>query len=237
MFHALGAVLISVFACGVFAITASAAPVFLLAEWLLNGKTVLTELSVEIEGELELTDNKVPLIGSATILCSGKFTGWVGPNSLARISEFLTLSGVAVTGDLTGEPDTCTAVKGCETSTSPLIWVFGFPKEVEVELMEVNSEVFFVSMVHGEVGWHISNCLVLGVSQEDLCTSEEFIASPSRGRIQLVLLILELIVLLSGLKLATCTQGGNESGVIEGTDEFKPDSAEELGVSSDGVEE
>ena len=124
----LGIALLALFAFGALTAT-SAMAVTLLAEWLVGGAAVTTELTTTTTGELLLEDTKVPIIGKASVLCSGIFDGWVGPNSLDFISEVLTSGGVAVSnaGTLTGESLTCTAQTGCETSTSPLVWPIGFP--------------------------------------------------------------------------------------------------------------
>ena len=91
----LGIVLFALFAFGALT-AASAIATTLLAEWLVGAVAVASELLVEILNVLLLEDNKVPIIGKATVLCSGFFDGWVGPSSLDFISEVLSASGVAI---------------------------------------------------------------------------------------------------------------------------------------------
>jgi hypothetical protein len=240
-FQLLGAALVAMFSFGVLASSASAVNTFLLAEWLVGGHPVVSELLVEISGELLLEDTKVPLIGKAMILCSGLFDGWVGPHSLDWISEILTLSGVAVSNvDLSGASLDCTPQTGCESNTPGLVWFFGLPKETEVELLEGDTPTpIFIDLIFGNFGFHYTECLVLGVPQEDLCVTEAAAGETSA----VVQLTLEGTTLLSsfskevtelvGVKLITCTVGGANSGVIEGSGVFIPDTAEELTASSD----
>jgi hypothetical protein len=240
-FQLLGAALVAVFSFGVLASSASAVNTFLLAEWLLNGHPVVSELLVEISGELLLEDNKAPLIGKSMVLCSGLFDGWVGPHSLDWISEVLTLGGVAVSNvDLSGTSLDCTAQTGCETNTTVLVWPFGFPKETEVELLEGDTPTpIFIVLIFGNIGYHITECLVFGVPQEDLCVSEgaagvnTAAAELSLSGTTLVGTFSTAITELAGLALAKCTASGTNSGVVEGSGSFIPDAAEELTASSD----
>jgi hypothetical protein len=217
---------------------ASATPVFLLAEWLINGKPVLAELKIEIDGELQLEDNSVGALGKAKVLCSTLFVGWIGPNSLAWVSELLNLADEAIsTGDLIGLPLECEPRAGCEANTTVLVWPFGYPKEAEVDLMQDNNENFWVILIFGKVGWHIDECLFFGIPEEDLCESETgAIGGLSLSGTSLLRTYSEGLTLLAELKLATCTVGGAESGVTEGEGTFLPDAAETLSASSDGVE-
>jgi hypothetical protein len=241
-FQLLGAALVAVFAFGVLAAAASAAPTFLLAEWLLNGHPVVSELLVEISGELLLEDTKVPIIGKSMILCDGIGVGWVGPNSLGWGSELLSLAGVVISNvDLSGTSLDCTAQTGCETNTAVLVWPFGSEKEAVLDLMEeTGQEPLFVVLGFGNIGWHITECLVFGVPQEDLCVAEPPVAGAASAVAQLTLegttllaSISRSLAELAELKLATCTQGGTGSGVVEGSAPVTLDAAEELTASSD----
>jgi RHS repeat-associated protein len=240
-FLLIGVTLTAVFAVGALVVVPASAVTFLLAEWLVNGAAVTAELSAETTGALLLEDSKAPVVGKTAVLCSGILMGWVGPNSLDWVSEMLTLAGVAVsTTPLTGTALECTAQTGCETSTKPLVWIVGLGWETEAELMEDGTETFFVDLFlphsgGGNPGWEISECLVFGVSQSDECTAvevvSEFVLSGSESLAKFSNVFTEL----AGAKLATCTQGGAESGVIEGEGAITLKEGGELSLSSNGA--
>jgi hypothetical protein len=244
-FQLLGAALVAVFSFGVLASSASAVNTFLLAEWLVGGHPVVSELLVEILGELLLEDNKVPVIGKSMVLCDGLFDGWVGPHSLDWISEVLDLENHAISNvDLSGLSLDCTPQTGCEANTLVLVWPFGLPKETEVELLEGDTPTpIFIVLIFGSIGYHITNCLVLGVPQEDLCVAEPNVnQGNSSAAAQLTLegttllgMFSPAITALVGLENATCTTGGVNSGIVENPvgATFIPDTAEELTASSD----
>src|ERR1700683_4706672 len=108
--------------CAFGALTAvSASAAFLLAEWLVGGVLVNSELLVEISGELLLEDSKGVLGAPAMALCSLTFTGWIGPNSLGWVSEVLNLEGTIISNTpLTGESLSCAPQTGCEKNTAAL---------------------------------------------------------------------------------------------------------------------
>jgi hypothetical protein len=233
----LGVVLLALFAFGVLT-AASASAAFLLAEWLVNGVAVTTELVVESTGEVLLEDNKVPLIGKAVILCSGISVGWVGPNSLGWISEVLSLNGEAIsTTPLVGLSLDCVAQAGCETNTAVLVWPVGLPGTVEVELLEQEGGPFFVGLAksaNGAVGgWEIQNCLVLGASQEDECTASEGAAQLTLEGTTLLGSVSEAFTQLTQLTNATCKVGGINSGIVEGSAALVPSGGGELTASSE----
>jgi hypothetical protein len=238
----LGVGLVALLALGVF--TASASATFLLAEWLVGGAAVTTELATSITGELLLEDNKVPIIGKADVLCSGFFDGWVGPNSLDWVSETLSLNGTAISNTpLTGASLDCVAQTGCETNTIVLVWPVGLPWTTEAELLEQESpvKVFFADLIKSAtgtvVGWEITNCLVLGTAMEDECTINEAAAELLlEGTTTLLGAFSAAFTALAGLKNATCTKGGVESGVSEGSGPFTLNEGGTLSVSSEGVE-
>ena len=231
----LGVAMLALFAFGAFtAVSASAA--YLLAEWLVGGAAVTTELLSEISGELLLEDTKGALGSPAMVLCSGILDGWVGPNSLGWISEILTLGGVAVSNTvLSGQALECTAQTACETNTTVLVWPIGLPSETEVELLEqTGGPLFEVSTVKNQ-GFYISSCLVLGISAEDECTSTEggTVAEMTLSGTTLVASVSTAIVELSGGKLGTCKNGGSETGVVEGSGTYALSGGGELTASSE----
>jgi hypothetical protein len=238
----LGVGLIALLALGVF--TASASATFLLAEWLVGGAAVTTELTSETSGELLLEDTKVPIIGHATVLCSGIFAGWVGPNSLDWVSEVLNAAKEAIsTTPLTGLALSCTAQSGCETNTTVSVYPVGLPWVSETELLEQETPVltFFADLTKSAngtaLGWEITNCLVIGSAMEDECTTSEGSSEFSLENTTTLLGAFSTIFTgLSGLSLASCKEGGAGSGVVEGSGPITLTAGGTLSVSSEGVE-
>ncbi|HEX4115277.1 MAG TPA: hypothetical protein VHY18_05330 [Solirubrobacteraceae bacterium] len=84
----LGVALLALFVFAAFtAVSASAANVYLLAEWLVGGSAVTTELLVEMSGELLMEDTTGALGAPVMVLCSWVLDGWMGPNSLGPLTE------------------------------------------------------------------------------------------------------------------------------------------------------
>ncbi|HXC23163.1 MAG TPA: hypothetical protein VNU28_01145 [Solirubrobacteraceae bacterium] len=193
---------------------------FLLAEWLVNGVAVATELSIEWNGEMELEDT-TSVMGRISVLCKGKLDGWVGPSSLDWISEVLTESGGDVAELVSAEALTCTNVTKCE---EPLAWAVNLGWEGEVELLEQGSpvEVFFavLTLPHpsgGNVGWEFE-CMKNIVTVADVCTAPESVFRLELDGTTLLGAFGDAFTLLAGLKLANCTQGMTaETGVVVGS--------------------
>jgi hypothetical protein len=233
----LGVSLLALFAFGVLT-AASASAAFLLAEWLLNGVAITANDVVEITGELLLEDNKVPLIGKSAVLCSGSFDGWVGPNSLDWISEVLNVAKEAIsTTPLVGLALSCTAQTGCETNTAVSVWPVGLPWTTEVELLEQGAEIFFSDLLKSangtQLGWEITNCLVLGAANEDECLTPEAAAQLTLEGTTLLGTFSEAFTLLNTLANATCKVGGANSGVSAGNAPFVVSGGGELTASSE----
>jgi len=213
-FQLLGVALVAVFAFGVItAVSASAAPTFLLAEWLVNGATFTVELAVESVGTILLEDTAV----GTDVECSGILDGAISSeNGLDRISEVLELNG---TTKISSTPLVelglaCTTLAGI--CAEPLLWPLHLPWDTQVELMEepVGTFLLFVVLIT-KPGWYLI-CMKTFLEPVDECTTKE------NGVIDLSL---ELSLLLgqfsdaisteAGEKLATCTLGNSESGVVE----------------------
>lgn len=219
----IGAALVAMFAIGVLTAASASAVEFLLAEWLVGGAAVTSELTTETTGELTLEDTKAPLIGKAAVKCSGSFDGWVGPNSLDFVSEVLNLSGAAITDVLgTGTRLSCTSVTGCSgtASVNPLDLTW----QTEVELMVDGTETFFADLFTrtggGSFGWEVE-CTVLGTTQVDECTATEGVTKLLLNGSTLEGEFSEAFTKLAGAKLANCTLGGTESGVVSGKGPIK----------------
>ena len=230
----LGAALFALFAFGVLT-TAPAMATMLLAEWLVNGTAVTTELLIEITGELLLEDSKGALGASAMILCSEIFDGWVGPNSLGWISEILNLSGVAISDTpLSGTALECTGQTACETNTAVLVWIFGLPAETEVLLLEQTGGPFFDGLILKKFGWYVTDCLVLGISAEDECAAAgATVTNFTLSGTTLVQSLSTAITELIGGETIPCTVGGTNTGESEGSGTVTLSGGGELTASSE----
>jgi hypothetical protein len=214
-FYMLAAVFVAAAITSIGAAASASAVEFALAIWLENSNSIITQLAVESEGELEYTSLNSGGLGiKTTVLCSGIMDGWVSGESLGHVSELLTLAGVAVpTTTLTGTPLLCTNDTNC---TEPEVWG-DVPFETEAELMEEGTESFFVNLLF-KTGWYVQ-CLILGTTVSELCEAEQGIAkltNETNGTVDGELS--EAFQLLAGGKLATCTLGGTETGEINGLD-------------------
>jgi hypothetical protein len=215
----IGAALTAIFAIGVLtAASAFAAPEFLLAEWLVGGTAVASELTTATTGEWLIEDDKAPLVGKTAALCSGILDGWMGPNSLGFVSEVLSLSGTVVGSLTSGTRLTCTNETNC--SGTILVNPLGLTWEGEVELMIDGAETFFAELFAktggGTIGWEVE-CTVDGLKIVDECTTEHFVAKLLLNGAELLGEFSQAFTELAGGKLVTCSQGGEGSGVVEGS--------------------
>jgi hypothetical protein len=239
-FYAIAFVPFVVVALGAITTSSAFATTFLLAEWLLNGAALTTEKLVELPGELRLGDNEIPVIGKATILCSFRFNGWVGPNSLDYISEILNdLNEPISNTQLVNLALVCSPQTGCESGVNPEVWPIGMPWESSAELMEQENKNYFADLLTrsdgGAIGWEIAKCLVLGVEEGDECTATELVAE-----LWLISPVQQIgfssaFTKLAGAKALKCTQSGKESGEMEGSDAFETAEGGELVASSESV--
>jgi hypothetical protein len=219
-FQLLGVAVVAVFAVGVLTTAlASAAPTFLLAEWLVNGTAVTSEVNVETVGTILLEDTAAT--GKPDFVCSGKLGGAIGEDGLGVISEVLTLGGVAVSSPLGAQSlETCTSSSSlCE---EPLLWPVGLPWTTLLELMEQGTPVekFFVVLVGPSVpgtliGWYVQCMKPFTV--EDECTTESAITSLTldTGGTLLLAGFEEAFTELAGGKLTLCSMNGGETGIVE----------------------
>jgi hypothetical protein len=211
--------LIPVLVLGALSAESASAVTFLLALWLANGVAVTTALNVEGEGEGLLEDTKGGLFGEAvSILCSSLGDGTVDPESLGVISEVLTLSGVAVsTTPLSGEGLKCTNVASC---SEPRVWPIGLPYDLEVELVEDGTEIFFAVLIlpHAgstNIGW-LTQCKGIIGEPEDECTQTEGAGQLTLEGATLLASASSAFLELIGQSLpANCTRGGTGSGLVE----------------------
>jgi hypothetical protein len=235
-FQLLGVAMLALLAFGAILATAASAQTFLLAEWLVGGVAVATELLVETTGELLLSDTAL----KAMVLCSGILDGWVGPNSLDFITEVLSLSGGPIAQTVLAQtPLLCEAQEGCMTSgETPNVWAINLPWESEVELME-DGTTFFADLIlphsgGGNPGWTVE-CTILGVKSEDECKAPEGVTELKLEGSTLLGVFSEAFTELAGAKLATCSFAGGETGIVEGEGVEKLSETGELTASSEGI--
>jgi hypothetical protein len=232
--------LVAVFAFGVLvAGSASAAPTFLLAEWLVNGVAIPegTNLASETTGELELTDLKT-LLGASTVKCSGILVGTVGFDGADTVTEVLSSAKGAIGAPLTGTALECTEVKVCEEA---LVWPINLPWNTLLELMEQSGEVFFADLIlpgasGKNPGWEVE-CMKTLTKPVDECTGEGITKLGLTGT-TLTGSFEEAFRELAELPLATCTQSKEATGhvvsPVAGT--IKLVSGEMLNASSESSE-
>jgi hypothetical protein len=177
------------------AATASAAPV-----WELNGAEVKGTEKVMASATLRLFDTKTAA-GESEVECSGTTTGTIGPGKFDRV-ESVTVSS-------------CKAVKVCETSFEPKAKAVNLPWQTELFETEgkVRNKITEVAG-KGEPGWAVT-CKVI-IEKTDTCTTE----TGKEGS------TLETNEATHGYVLgaferktsgkAKCSEGGKESGEVEG---------------------
>jgi len=217
-FQLLGVALVAVFAFGVvLAAQASAAPTFLLAEWLANG-TALAEgaqLQTETVGTILLEDTKT-LLGASSVICSGILLGTVGFDGLGVISEVLNLAKEAIGPPLTGTAISCEEENVCEEG---LVWPVHLPWSTLVELMEDTEGPFMVVLIEegetkaGTPGWEVE-CMKTITKPADECTGNGIIKLTLESTL-LLGTFEDAFAELAEVPLATCTQSKEPTGVVE----------------------
>jgi hypothetical protein len=218
-----GAALLAVVAFSAIALasSASAAIVYLLAEWLNNGIGLTSTVLGESVTEVLLEDTKVPAaLGAAvSVECKGILDGDLGPNGANDLTEVLTTTGGAVNlVPLLASGLECTKEALCEESK---VWAVNLPWLSLLELWEEGGSSGFVVLLTAPtggkvVGWYVE-CTILGVKAEDECTTPEAAAeAPKNLTTGVEAIFSETVTALFGLKLATCTQSKAETGVVEG---------------------
>src|SRR5258708_35871573 len=163
--HIFNLALVAVFAFGALTVASASAVEFLLAEWLVNGSPVTTELATDSEGELLFEETVLGIKIDA--LCSGILDGTIGANGADLITALLNLAGGEIpTTELVEPGIACTNDLNCP---EPLAWADKLPWESLLELMVDGTETFFVDLLIG-AGYHI---VCMGTGTSDLCTAAE----------------------------------------------------------------
>ena len=244
-FQLLGVALVALFAFSVVLSASASAATFLLAEWLVNGAAITEagpEVNTEAVGTILLEDTKTAL-GASSVICSGTLLGTIGFDGLGRISEVLTLGGVVVgsANNLTGEALSCEEVKVCEEA---LVWPLHLPWNTLLELMEDGTEIFFVVLIEnggsGAPGWEVE-CMKTITKPVDECTAttteEEGMFNLTLEATLLLATFSDTFAELAGVKLATCTQSKEATGIVESIpQELKLSAGGTVNASSESVE-
>ncbi len=215
--------------------SASAAVVFLLAEWLNNGVALTSTVLGESSSEVLLEDTKVTAAGGAAVSVKCKYIldSDFGLDGAEDITEMLTIGGGAVSlTPLTASGLSCEKESLCEASK---VWVVNLPWLGLLELWEEGASSGFVILLKGakgNLGWYME-CTILGVKGEDECSTPEAAAEASKNTVEGVEAIFsEAVTALFGLKLVSCTASGNsETGIIEGAIHIRLSSGGPLSVS------
>jgi len=213
-FQLLGVALIAVFAFGVIAAASASAVEFLLAEWLVNGNPITTELATESEGELLLEETILGI--KIDKLCSGIFVGTIGPTGEDKITELLNLALEPI--NLTALVELGLECVNDQNCPEPLVWAVHLPWNTLLELMVEGTETFFVDLISnsgaGNPGWYE---ICMGNSTSDECTTVEGASKVTNEAGGLVDgEFSEAFTELAGLKLANCSTAGAEHGIVEG---------------------
>jgi hypothetical protein len=169
-----------------------------------------TEAAKVVSQTIELTDTKVPLIGSTTVICaagSGEGTGAVGPGKFGRINSTKVNS-----------PSTnCKGSGGCKSAGIKVVEARNTPWQTE--LVETESKVLAIitSTGAGEPGWEVKCENILGSETTDICLAEP--EKPEKAQLLNVATGTELLVLGTFEKAhkAKCEEGGKESGEVGGS--------------------
>ena len=209
-FRLLGVALAAVFAVAAMTVaSASAAPVFLLAEWLVNGAAITTPHNTDAEGSEILIEETILGI-KIDVLCSGIFDGNVQANGVDVVSELLALAGgsaINLTNALV-----CTNSLNCP---EPLVVASHLPYKTTLELMEEEGSTFFVDLFEGSGGAPGYEVECMGSGTADECTGNVALKMTNEGS-NVDGLFEDAFNMLAGDKLANCSVAGTEAGLVEG---------------------
>jgi hypothetical protein len=202
------------------AATASAAPTFLLAEWLIGGNPIPTGTTAPslVEGELTLTDLKVPILGEVSILCSGSLVGVLKPNGEDQTTTVFNLGETEQisSSPLVGKGLACTNIKNCAFG-SPQVYPVHLPWNTLLELLEETgvTNPLYVDLIlnggTGNPGWEVE--CPFGT---DECTASAGVVEVKNNATSndVDTQFTEAIRELAEAPLATCTQSGEASGHV-----------------------
>ncbi len=221
--------------------SASAAVVFLLAEWLRNGVGITETLLSLAEGELLLENKNAPVIKKpASVTCSGMLNGSVGVNGADEITELLTLAEEATNATpLAGGFLSCTKGTGdevCEAGSK--VWAVNLPWLTILVLWEEGGVTGFADLLKphtggGNVGWYVE-CKTALVTLSEECLTPEAASEQVNATGGVNGSFSEAFTLLMELKLALCSGNNEETGNVVGTGLGTLPGGGTLTVSSEG---
>ncbi len=172
---------------------------------------------------LSLTDTKVPIIGSTSVVCFAgeEDEGSVGPGRLGRIE-------VAKVKEASTN---CRGRGGCKEKGIEKVEGVHLPWQTELPETEAGVDKIGNSGA-GEPGWKITCETILGEKTADECTSEKesksedaLVTDKATGETLLVLATYEDVI------KAKCSLGGEEAGELEGSVAISTTSAAAFRVS------
>jgi hypothetical protein len=145
-----------------------AASAFAAPEWLAGTAVIGKALPAEANGEVILTDLKVPLIGAAGVTCKGTLDGTVGPGSADEITEVLNNASPTKekVEELPGLALKCASHEKCEGESN--VWPVNLPWKSTLELSGTAIIDNLVAVKGGGFGWEVE-CTVIGVKEDDTC--------------------------------------------------------------------
>jgi hypothetical protein len=192
--HIIGLALVAMFAFSAIAASAAVAS----PEWLIDGNPVAAKTAVLSEGELLLCDDKGGVFGEKVCIhCSGKDKGTVGPGKSDEVTEVTDLAG---NKDITS----CTNDEGC--GTAKLVEAENLPWPTELTSLTTD----LVGAAGKQPGYSVE-CEAFGAKITDLCEGHATVkVSNVAGGVN--------VVFEPNVEPATCTRGGAEQGLIEGSD-------------------
>jgi hypothetical protein len=229
-FQLFGVALVAVFAFAAMTVaSASAAPVFLLAEWLVNGASIPagTTKPTDAEGSEILIEETILGI-KIDVLCSGIFDGTVGANGADTITELLALGGgAAIT---LANMLLCTNSANCP---EPLVAAINLPYTTTLELMEEEGVSSFADLFAGTGGAPGYEVECMGSGTADTCTGNVALEVKNEGT-NVDGLFNDPYNVLAGNTLANCTVAGAAAGLVEGLGTTLLTEGGTLAVSSEG---
>ena len=166
-------------------------------EWALNGHGVGVPMPVPSFGKLKLTDSKVRVLGSVTVECEIRDEGTVG---VGGVDEIKTIEA-----------------KNCKTENkeckNPKAKAIGLPWKTQ--LVEVGGK--FDDEIKGleNLGWNVECETILLGKIEDKCTRTSSAAEVKNVEAGVEARFSEAV---SGKAKCTQSEGGGETGKVEGTD-------------------
>lgn len=208
----LGLTLVAMVALGAVLADVASAETTLEALWLVNGSAIAAELAIALSGGLTIEDTKVPVFGSASVLCSVGMFGNIKVGGSGEIERFYNLMNEPISSTplmALSLALLCEAVETCEGSLTDIeVWPENLPWATLLFLTEGGEFLYLIEKMAFEI-----ECLVDGMTTEDLCEdpSSAFAVDNETGA--------QIPAGVVALPLGTCDLGGAGSSSIQ-TDEL-----------------